>query len=226
MRPVPAFPIRLALVALIWLVWWWALSATLSAAVNLSIIVGGLLLVYPFVWLGRRMLDRIPTDGSVAWTTTFVHLGLGFLLGVPLLRAILTYQDWRGWLLPVPPALGLALVILTGAATLLTVLNLALRGLGAPFFIAISRRLAVDWLYAWTRNPMVLGFLSFLVSLGLWYRSALFVLWALAGFAPALLFFVKVYEERELELRFGASYLDYRSRTPLLFPARPKRQKT
>jgi protein-S-isoprenylcysteine O-methyltransferase Ste14 len=31
-----------------------------------------------------------------------------------------------------------------------------------------------------------------------------------------------VYEERELELRFGASYLEYKSRTPMLFPRKPR----
>jgi len=106
---------------------------------------------------------------------------------------------------------------------LLTVVNLALRGLGAPFFIALSRKLAADWLYAWTRNPMVLAILAFLISLGIWFRSLLFVSWVLVLFAPALLFFVKAFEERELEIRFGASYLAYKSRTPMLFPRRPGR---
>jgi protein-S-isoprenylcysteine O-methyltransferase Ste14 len=69
---------------------------------------------------------------------------------------------------------------------------------------------------------MVLAGLAFLLSLGIWFQSALFVLWALTLFAPALLVFVKVYEERELEIRFGASYLGYRSRTPMLFPRKPK----
>jgi len=40
---------------------------------------------------------------------------------------------------------------------LLTVINLALKGFGAPFFIVLSRKLAADWLYAWTRDPMVLA---------------------------------------------------------------------
>jgi len=97
-----------------------------------------------------------------------------------------------------------------------------LKGLGAPFAIALSRKLAADWLYAWTRNPMVLAGLAFLLSLGIWYQSALFVLWVLILFAPALLFFVKVYEERELEIRFEASYLEYKSRTPMLFPRKPR----
>jgi len=97
-----------------------------------------------------------------------------------------------------------------------------LRGFGAPFFIALSRKLAADWLYAWTRNPMVLAGLALLLSLGIWFQSMLFVLWAFILFAPALLVFVKVYEERELDIRFGASYLAYKSRTPMLFPRRPQ----
>jgi protein-S-isoprenylcysteine O-methyltransferase Ste14 len=69
---------------------------------------------------------------------------------------------------------------------------------------------------------MVLAALAFFVSLGIWFQSVLFVLWVLILFAPALLFFVKVFEERELEFRFGASYLEYKSKTPMLFPRRPR----
>jgi protein-S-isoprenylcysteine O-methyltransferase Ste14 len=69
---------------------------------------------------------------------------------------------------------------------------------------------------------MVLGTLAFLVSLGIWYQSALFVVWVLVLVTPAWLFFVKVFEERELEIRFGESYLEYKARTPMLFPRRPK----
>jgi len=222
MRQVTEFLIRVALLALIWLVWWWALNAPLSSAMNLSIIVGGGLLVFPLVWLARKVLDRHHTTSSVAWTTTFVHLALGFLLGMPIIRAVATHQDWSGRGLPVPSEIGFMLVVVTGAACLLTVANLALKGLGAPFYIALSRKLAIEWLYAWTRNPMVLAALAFLLSLGVWYQSVLFVLWVLILFAPALLFFVKVYEERELEFRFGASYLEYKSKTPMLWPRKPR----
>jgi protein-S-isoprenylcysteine O-methyltransferase Ste14 len=213
--------VRVALLAFVWLILWWAAATPLSSVVNLSVIVGGVLLTFPLVWLGRKLLDRYRTTRGAVWTTTFVHVGLGFTFGVPIVRAITTNRDWPGWALPVPSEIGLLLVIGTGAACLLTVANLALKGFGAPFFIALSRKVAADWLYAWTRNPMVLAALSWFVSLGIWFQSALFVLWVLILFAPALLFFVKVFEERELELRFGASYLEYKSRTPLLFPRRP-----
>jgi protein-S-isoprenylcysteine O-methyltransferase Ste14 len=222
MRRVIEFLVRVALLAFIWLVWWWALDTPLSNAMNLSVIVAGVLLTFPLVWLGRKILDRHQKTGHAVWTTTFVHFGLGFTFGVPIVRAVTTHRDWSGWVLPVPPGIGLALVITTGAAFLLVVVNLALKGFGAPFFIMLSRRLAADWLYAWTRNPMVLAGLAFFLSLGIWFQSALFVFWVLILFAPALLFFVKVYEERELEIRFGASYREYKSRTPMLLPRKPK----
>jgi protein-S-isoprenylcysteine O-methyltransferase Ste14 len=196
----------------------WVLDQRFSIGVNLSIIVGEVMLVFPVVWSGRKMLDRKPTLSRLTWITTFVHYAVVLLLGLSLFRAVVTYQEWSGWTLPVPTEIGLVLVLMTGAAALLTVVNLALKGLGAPFAIAHSRKLVVGWMYAWTRNPMVLATLAFFLSLGLWFRSLLFVLWVLFLIVPALVFIVKVYEERELELRFGASYVEYKSRTPMLFP--------
>lgn len=216
------FIFRLALLAIILLLFWWAADAHLLDGINLLIIVGGVLLTFPLVWLGRRILDTHPTESRAVWVTTFVHFGLGITLGVPLVRALVTHQQWTMWVLPIPAAVGWALVVVTGVASFIVVANLALRGFGAPFFIALSRRLAVDWLYAWTRNPMVLAGLMFFVSLGIWFQSLLFVLWVLIIFTPALLYFVKTFEERELEVRFGASYTNYRSRTPMLLPRRPR----
>ena len=212
---------KIALLVFIWVVWWWVLHAPLSNVMNLSIIVGGVLMTFPLVWLGRKVLDRNQTISHAVWTTTFVHFALGFTWGIPIVRAVTTYQDWSGWVLPVPSKIGLILVIITGAAFLLIVVNLALKGLGAPFFIALSRKLTADWLYAWTRNPMALAALAFFLSLGIWFQSALFLLWILIVLAPAYVFFVKVYEERELEIRFGSSYLEYKSRTPMFFPRKP-----
>ena len=225
MRKNIGFLVKVSLLVFIWFIWWLAAEGLLSNVMNLFIIVGGVLLTFPLVWLGRKILDQYQTINRAEWTTTFVHFGLGFTLGIPIVRAVITYRDWSGWVLPAPPGIGLALVIITGTAFLLVVVNLALKGCGAPTFIALSQKLVVDWLYAWTRNPMLLAVLAFFISLGIWFQSVLFVLWVIILFAPALLVFVKVYEERELEIRFGASYLEYKSRTPMLFPRRPRRQR-
>lgn len=219
------FLIRTALVAVTLWIWWWVIKTPMNAGLNLGFIVGGVLLVFPIIWLGRNLLDRKPTAAHSAWTSTFVHYSLLILFGAAIIRAILTHEDWIGWRLPIPPVIGLLLVRVTGIVALLSVVNLALKGFGAPFVIHLSERLAVDWLYAWTRNPMVLATLACLLSVGIWYQSSLFVVWVLALLTPAWLFFVVVYEERELEIRFGASYLEYKSRTPLLFPHRPRKNR-
>jgi protein-S-isoprenylcysteine O-methyltransferase Ste14 len=214
---------RIILFAIILSAWWLVLKAPLSNAVNLSIIVGGVLLTYPLVWFGRKILDQHQTIDHAVRTTTFVHFGLGFTFGVPIVLALATHHNWSGRVLPVPPVIGLILVIITGTASFLTVVNLALKGFGAPFFIKLSQKLAVDWMYAWTRNPMVLAVISFFLSLGIWFQSTLFVLWVLILFTPALLFFIRVFEEKELEFRFGESYLEYKAKTPMLFPRKLKK---
>lgn len=214
---------RIALFVLIILLWLWVVDQRFSSVMDMSIIVGGVLSMFPIVWIGRKMLDKEPTASRATRVNTVVHYTVVILAGVAVVRAIKTHQEWSDWVLPVPAEVGFLLVVVTGVATLLTVINLAVKGLGAPFAVALSRKLAVDWLYAWTRNPMVLATLALGISLGIWFRSVLFVLWVLILFAPALLFLVKVYEERELEIRFGTSYLEYKSRTPMLFPRQPVR---
>jgi protein-S-isoprenylcysteine O-methyltransferase Ste14 len=223
MKNLVDFLLRVALFASLLLLYWWAADAHLPTGLSLFIIVGGVLLTFPLVSVGRHFLDKQPTAVRAIWITTMVHWGLGFTLGVPLVRALVTHQDWPGWVLPIPTVVGWTLVIITGGASFIVVANLALRGLGAPFFIVLSRKLAVDWLYAWTRNPMVLAGVAFFLALGIWFQSFFFELWVLILFTPALLFFVKIYEERELEIRFGATYSEYRSRTPMLVPRKPRR---
>jgi protein-S-isoprenylcysteine O-methyltransferase Ste14 len=217
------FPLKIALVLVIWLVWWGVTELRLTSYTNLALIFGGILLTYPLVWVGRLILDQQPTAERANWVTTFVHFGLGFTFGIPIVQAVTTHRGWQGWTLAVPEWIGLVLVLLSAAAFLLTVINLAMKGSGAPFFIALSQKVARDWMYAWTRNPMGLAAIALLVSLGLWYQSALFLVWGLLFFTPAFLYFIKVFEERELELRLGDAYLEYRARTPMLIPRKPKR---
>ncbi|MFH0761907.1 MAG: methyltransferase [Bacteroidota bacterium] len=214
--------VKIILLAFVWAIWWRVMVASWSKAVNLSVLVGSLLLIYPSVWLGRKILDINPSAGRIALVTTVMHYIVGLLLGIAIIRSVITHQEWQGLVIPVPEVIGLVLFIISCAAFLLTVINLALKGLGAPFAIALSRKVATDWMYAWTRNPMALAAIACLFSLGIWYQSLFFLLWVLIVFTPSLLFFIKVYEERELELRFGASYQEYKSKTPFLFPGKPK----
>jgi protein-S-isoprenylcysteine O-methyltransferase Ste14 len=206
------------------LLWRWTLQQTFSPIVDLVCVVGTLLAVVPAVWIGRKLLDINPTADRAARVTGGVHAVLMVLFGIAIIKGIQTGESWRGRVLPIPEGLGTVLAYVTGAFTLLTVANLALRGLGAPFAVALSQRLATSWLYAWTRNPMVLAVITWLLAVGLKLRSALFVLWVLVLVAPAWIVFLRVYEERELEIRFGDAYREYRARTPFLWPRRPGRR--
>jgi protein-S-isoprenylcysteine O-methyltransferase Ste14 len=186
------------------------------------IALGGVLGIVLLVWLGRRLLDAQPTVERAVWVTTFIHYGVLTLLGAAVIGAVRVGMASPEWVIPLPSEVGLTLMLASGALALLAVLNLAARGLGAPFAIALSRQLAMDWMYAWTRNPMILSALAFLIAVGLWLRSSLFMLWVIAAAIPAVLVFLKVFEERELEIRFGARYLEYKARTPMLWPRPPR----
>jgi protein-S-isoprenylcysteine O-methyltransferase Ste14 len=157
----------------------------------------------------------------VQWVTVLAHYATMIALGAGIFRAFRLAKEWPGAEM-VPQKLSLALVILTSIANSLTVLNLAWRGLGAPFAVKLSSRLATDWMYRWTRNPMVLCTLLWLFSLGLMYRSLWIVVWLAVSVTPGWIFFVRRYEERELQIRFGDSYEEYRARTPFLWPRKPR----
>jgi protein-S-isoprenylcysteine O-methyltransferase Ste14 len=205
------------------LLWKWLMRQHFSPSVTAVAIVGPVVLVFPSVLAGRRRLDAAPTPERAAKVNAVVHAWIMLLLGVAVITAIRTASTWRGLIVPIPHLVAAFLLCAAGAVALLTVLNLAFRGLGAPFAVALSRRLATDWLYSRTRNPMVLATLACLFAVGLWLQSALFLLWHLALVTPALLFLVKVYEERELEIRFGEPYRLYRASTPFLWPSiRPR----
>jgi len=209
--------------ALIVTMWSWLNRSRFDQSFSIIITAGGVLVVFPITWVGRRLLDARPTPDNTSRVTAIVHYAIVPLLGAAIFEAIKVGRAWAGWLIPLPREIGWILMIVTGVVLLLTVLNLALKGLGAPFSIALSKRLAADWMYAWTRNPMVSGTIAFLLAYGLWLQSTLFVLWVVVLVTPAWLFFLKVFEERELEIRFGASYLEYKARTPMLWPRRPER---
>lgn len=206
--------------------WMATRDAHLGKVATVLLIAGLPLLQFPITVVGRRVLDAQPVPKRAEWISIFVHYAMMIVLGVSIFPAIRIAQErWQRYphaLLGIPPVIGQALVFITGFLALLTVLNLAIRGLGAPFAAKLSSRLATDWMYAWTRNPMGFCTMLLLLSLGIRYQSLWFLLVVLLCLSPGWIFFVKHYEERELEIRFGHSYLIYRARTPFLWPRKPR----
>jgi len=201
--------------------WRWARESQRSETWNMALIWCAQLFAYPLTLLGRKTLDARPVIQRAEWANILVHHAMMIALGVAIFPAIRLAHKWPGTTIPIPRGLSLVLVILTGIATFMTVVNLALRGLGAPFAAKLSSRLATDWMYGWTRNPMLLATLAWLLSVRLGYRSVRFLLWVAISVSPGWIFFVRLYEERELEIRFGRAYRGYRARTPFLWPRKP-----
>ena len=72
-----------------------------------------------------------------------------------------------------------------------------------------SNKLVVDRIYQYSRNPMYLGFLLWLLSLGLFSLNPLSVIIHILFIGYMNTFQIKP-EERALEKRFGSDYLCYK----------------
>ena len=164
--------------------------------------------------IGRWLLNRRPTTEQAALLTISIHYLEMILLGCPLIVAFHFTQAYPIASIPFPKAVSFPALRLLGVLATLAILNLAISGLGLPFAAAPSKKLATSWLYARCRNPMGLFSLLFFIDGALWLQSLHALLWTTLWLTSAWILFVRLYEERELEIRFGESYLRYKAQTP------------
>ena len=120
---------------------------------------------------------------------------------------------------PKPIFLVAGIFLMVPSLYFLIISNRLLRaiGSGANAF-RLTKKIVENDVYKRTRNPMSLGFYLFALALGLISSSTLFTLAVLVGLIPVHIFFLKYFEELELELRFGESYKEYKKKTPFLIP--------
>ncbi|MBE0680795.1 MAG: hypothetical protein IH589_02685 [Anaerolineales bacterium] len=90
-------------------------------------------------------------------------------------------------------------------------------GSGTNAFI-LTKKIVNDDIYKRTRNPMSLGFYLSVLAVAFAFSSTFVLLAVCLGLIPAHIFFLKYFEELELELRFGESYLEYKKSVPFLIP--------
>jgi protein-S-isoprenylcysteine O-methyltransferase Ste14 len=90
-------------------------------------------------------------------------------------------------------------------------------GRGTPVPVMATQQLIVQKPYSYCRNPMALGAIVLYLGVAILIGSI-----SAAGsvliFAVVLLTYIKFGEEREMELRFGEAYREYRKRTPFIIP--------
>lgn len=143
-----------------------------------------------------------------------------FLFVLPAgIFALETALGLDGWRFASDPSriAGAILFALGGALGLTTGAVMAVVGKGTPLPADCARELVVAGPYRFVRNPMAVAGLTQGVAVGVFLGSPAVVLYALAG-GPVWDVFVRPWEERDLESRFGDSYRRYRSAVRCWWP--------
>lgn len=124
-----------------------------------------------------------------------------------------------------PPTVNLALrliailLIAIGTAIYLHTAfwGFAVRGRGTPAPIAPTKKLVVEGLHRYVRNPMYIGVATIVLG-----QAVLFQSWHIVEYLAIVLvivqFFVLFYEEPTLARQFGAEYEEYKNRVPRWIP--------
>jgi len=172
----------------------------------------------------RKYLEWTRRERSTPQVVAMLLLAAGlFLVALPVV--IVSLAGWLdqvwGWprmvLGPVNTVMGIVLLLGGGFVALWSVWAEAKLGGGTPLPMIPTRRLVVVPPYTYCRNPMVLGTVLAYLGIGAWLGSASAVGLVLA-LGMLLLTYVKLFEEKELRLRFGSDYEAYLRATPLLLP--------
>lgn len=178
------------------------------------------------------MPSRAPTDapmrrrsehGQRSRSAVLILLAPVFLVALPALFIGLgTRVDQQMGLPPAPPPpanliVGMPLILAGGLLGLWSNYRLFTTGRGTPLPLIPTQELIIEPPYTRCRNPMALGAISMYLGVAILVRSLGAILVVLLC-AAALLTYIRFIEERELAAGFGPEYLDYRRRTPFLFP--------
>jgi len=90
-------------------------------------------------------------------------------------------------------------------------------GRGTPVPLMATQQLIIRPPYSYCRNPMALGAIVMYLGVAIVFGSLGSGVLVLLG-AGLLLTYIKRIEEREMEIRFGQEYLNYKKQTPFLIP--------
>lgn len=90
-------------------------------------------------------------------------------------------------------------------------------GKGTPAPWDPPRKLVVRGPYRYVRNPMITGAILILLAESLLFQSWPIAIWMMI-FIAANLIYIPLVEERDLEIRFGRPYLQYKEGVPRWIP--------
>jgi protein-S-isoprenylcysteine O-methyltransferase Ste14 len=92
------------------------------------------------------------------------------------------------------------------------------RASGTPWPFKPPLKLITTGIYAHVRNPMALAGILIGEGLGCLFGSLSLIIIFIPLLTLLGILYLKAVEERELELRFGKEYLEYKKKVPMLIP--------
>jgi len=135
---------------------------------------------------------------------------ISFILPITVLILVPLYIE-RDISIKLVTALVIGVIIMVIGLYIITVTVSSIIRIGkgtlAPW--SPSRRLVISGIYGYVRNPMILGVLTVLTGESIAIVSYKILIWAVCFFVTNTIFFL-IYEEPNLEKKFGDEYREYK----------------
>jgi protein-S-isoprenylcysteine O-methyltransferase Ste14 len=112
---------------------------------------------------------------------------------------------------------GVLAIIIGGIVAIWTIVIQISLASGTPFPMLPTKKLLIVGPFKYCRNPMTLGTVIAYAGVAIWVGSWS-ALMAVALLAGMLICYLKLIEEKELEMRFGSEYVEYKRTTPFIIP--------
>jgi protein-S-isoprenylcysteine O-methyltransferase Ste14 len=113
--------------------------------------------------------------------------------------------------------IGIMAIIIGGILAIWTIVIQITLGSGTPFPMLPTKKLLIVGPFKYCRNPMTLGTIIAYGGIAILIGSFTAIL-AVAIFAVILIGYLKIIEEKELRIRFGSEYIEYKKKTPFIIP--------
>lgn len=167
----------------------WMNQKTPAVVRIIALVIAGGLFVGLIPWLLLVVLPRL----DASWRLPALSFGLlNYILGGLLVLVGMFFAWW-------------------------SILSQVLKAQGTPLPMLPTQSLLTGGPFKYCRNPMTFGTICAYLGVAVIAGSLASIGFVVLFFA-LLLLYVKLVEEKELALRFGQPYLDYKRVTPFLIP--------